>query len=159
MLRVTTSTARPPSVWVRSSSMTDLSMPGSSPEVGSSSSSGSGRVSGSRATETHLRWAARDTADERVGVLGRPEVADDAVDLVLADLRVVVGRQAQLRRVAQGPADGEPTVHDIVLGDDADALAQAGEVLVELDAAVDDAAIRGRSGAGDGAQQRRLAGA
>ena len=77
----------------------------------------------------------------------------------LADLRVVVGRQAQLRRVAQGPADGEPTVHDIVLGDDADALAQAGEVLVELDAAVDDAATRGRSGAGDGAQQRRLTGA
>jgi len=56
VLCVTTSTVRPPSACSRNNLMTSRSRPGSSPEVGSSSSSSGGWVSSSIATDVRLRW-------------------------------------------------------------------------------------------------------
>ncbi|MDH6456241.1 hypothetical protein M2155_008740 [Streptomyces sp. SAI-119] len=93
------------------------------------------------------------------GALLQTEFADDLVDAFAAlGLRGVL-REAQFGGVGQGAADGQLGVQDVVLRDQADALAQFGVVAVEVAAVVEDGAVVGGALAGEGIEEGGLAGA
>ena len=139
--------------------ITERSMPGSRPEVGSSRKSSEGLVSSSRATLTRLRWP-----PERLWMgcptrCSRPSSRIDLVDPGLPlGLRGVL-REAQLGGVGEGAAHGQLGVQDVVLRYEADALAQLGVVAVQVAAVVQDRAPVGGALAGQGVEQRGLSGA
>lgn len=70
-----------------------------------------------------------------------------------------VAREAELGRVLEGGADAQLLVQDVVLRDQADALAELRELLVQVAVVVEDVALVGRAVAGQRLEQRGLAGA
>ncbi|CAM5647710.1 hypothetical protein SGRIM119S_07092 [Streptomyces griseorubiginosus] len=71
---------------------------------------------------------------------------------------VVSAGKRKLGRVLQGLLDGQLLVQDVVLRDQTDALAQLGELLVEVAVVVEDVALVGGPVAGECLEQGRLAG-
>ncbi len=105
-----------------------------------------------------LALAAGEGADLLVLVDVELELAQHLVDAGLALGARGVGGEAQLGRVLQGPLDGQLLVQDVVLRHESDALAQLGELLVEVPVVVEDVALVGGAVAGQRLEQRRLAG-
>ncbi|GAA4940434.1 hypothetical protein GCM10023238_02630 [Streptomyces heliomycini] len=87
------------------------------------------------------------------------ELAQHLVDAGLALGRRGVGGEAELGRVLEGLLDGQLLVQDVVLRDQTDALTQLGELLVEVPVVVEDLALVGGAVAGEGLEERGLAGA
>lgn len=93
------------------------------------------------------------------GALLKAQLADHLVDpLPPLGLRRVLG-EAELGGVREGSARGQPGVQDVVLRDQADALAQLRVVVVVIAALVQDRARVGGPLPGEGVQQGGLAGA
>ncbi len=93
------------------------------------------------------------------GALFEAEFTDDLVDPGPAfGLGGVLG-EAEFGRVRQGAVHGELGVQDVVLRDEADALAQFGVVAVKVAAVVEDGAAVGGALAGERVEQGGLSGA
>ncbi len=80
-------------------------------------------------------------------------LGDPALPLCLAR----IAREAQFRRVAEGPAGRQLRVQDVLLRHQPDPVPQFGVVRVEIALVVQHAAVGGRPHAGQRAEQRRLA--
>ncbi len=104
-----------------------------------------------------LALAAGEAVDGLPGALLQAQLADHLVDPFPALGLGGVLREAQLGGVGEGAADGQLGVQDVVLRDQADALAQLGVVAVEVAAVVQDCARVGGALPGQGVQQGRLA--
>ena len=87
------------------------------------------------------------------------ELAQHLVDALLALVLGGVGGEAQLGRVLQRLLDGQLLVQDVVLRDQTDALAQLGELLVQVPVVVEDVALVGGPVAGERLEQGGLSGA
>lgn len=106
-----------------------------------------------------LALAAGEAVDGLGGALFEAQFADHLVHSRLPlGLRGVL-REAEFGGVGEGPADGQLGVQDVVLRDQADALAQFGVVAVEVAAVVEDRAAVGGALTGEGVQEGGLAGA
>lgn len=95
--------------------------------------------------------------DRRVDAVADTELGEHLVDAAGPLRSRDVGREAQAPREREGPSDLELAVQHVVLGDEADAMAQLGVVAVEVPAVVEDLARVGRAQAGERGQQRGLA--
>lgn len=134
-------------------------MPGSRPDVGSSRNSSDGLVREFQGHADPLALAARQTVNGLVGALLEAQLADHLVDPGPALRLRGVLREAQLCGVREGFAHGQLRVQDVVLRDEADALAQFGVVTVEVAAVVQDRAAVGGTLTCQGVQERGLPGA
>ena len=122
-LCVTTTMVRPS--WARSRiiSMTDLSSPGSRPEVGSSRKSSDGLVRSSSATLARLRWPPDSRPMARSACADRPSSSrtsshrGDSGSAALVSPGIAAARVPEARR-------GQLRVQDVGLGDQADAVPQ-----------------------------------
>jgi hypothetical protein len=106
-----------------------------------------------------LALAAGEAVHVLVGALFQAQFTDHLVDPGPPLGFGGVLREAQLGGVGEGFADGQLGVQDVVLRDEADALAQLGVVPVEVAAVVEDGAVVGGPLAGEGVEERGLAGA
>ena len=85
-------------------------------------------------------------------------MTDDLVDAPSALACVDVPGEPEVGRVIQCPPHGQLAVHDVVLGDIADAPPQRGVAGVETAVVVEDVALAGHPRAGESIEQRRLPG-
>lgn len=99
--------------------------------MGSSRKSSDGSVS-LEGDARAFALAATQAVDAGVGVGDEFELADDLVDPGAARGRVEIGGEPQLRGVVEGLAHRELRVDDVVLRHESDAVAQFGEVVVEV---------------------------
>ena len=156
---VTTRTVRPSSARPRSSCMTSRSMPGSRPEVGSSRKISDGLVSSSRATDTRLRWPPESEVIFLSLWMSSLSSARTSSTRALRSASAVSAGKRSLAAYRSALRDGQFLVQDVVLRDQADALAQLGELLVEVPVVVEDVALVGGPVAGERLEQGGLAGA
>ena len=141
MLCVTTMTVRPSSASARSIIIIPCSLPGSSPEVGSSRNRSDGFVTSSIATATRRRWPPESRLDDQVrGHRGDAELIEQLRDLSARSALADVTGKAQLGGVVQRLADRQLPVQDVLLGYEAEAQAQLVVVLVEITPVVEDVA-------------------
>ena len=138
-------TVRPSSARSRSCCMTDLSRPGSRPEVGSSRNSSDGLGQQFQGDVDPLALAAGEPVERASrACLARPSSSITSVTRALRSAGRGVGGEAQLGGVLQRAADGQLGVQDVVLRDQADAVPQLGVVLVQVAVVVEDGArVRG----------------
>ena len=158
-LCVTTMTVRPSRARPDIISITDMSRPGSRPEVGSSRNSSEGFVSSSRATLTRFCWPPDRDGRAGVGVLRQRQLAEHLGDPALPLRLAGVTREPEFGGVAQRAVRGQLRVQDVLLRHQADPVPQFGVVGVQVAPVVEHRARGRRPHPGQRAEQRRLAGA
>ncbi len=104
-----------------------------------------------------LALAAGEPTDRGVGMVTQSQLDDDLADPGAPLVRGGVRREAQLRAVLQGLADGQLAVQRIGLRDVTDPAAQLVVLGIEIPARIADRAGIGRAESGERVEQRRLA--